>query len=222
MMVNLHSNADLRNGSNSCVPKPWPHARAHVVSALGHALYAACCRHVCAGIFKSLSPHYAYYFFRDNGKAGWVNLSGLFLAVTGTEAIYADLARAWLSWHNLQSLPHAAPASAWRVEEAVGAPYLLVANGEHDALENRPGVGPAVVAAHVHMCVCVCVSLVGGGLHDTLDFALVKADGCTAGRSCTCGGVGQRAWVGSVSMRCMACVPCAGKPTLSVVHTHLL
>ncbi|KAL0023251.1 hypothetical protein WJX79_010795 [Trebouxia sp. C0005] len=42
-------------------------------------------------IFKALSPHYAYYYFRDNRHLGWVQCSGLFLAITGTEATYADL-----------------------------------------------------------------------------------------------------------------------------------
>ncbi|DBA83964.1 TPA: Potassium transporter, variant 2 [Trebouxia sp. C0004] len=42
-------------------------------------------------VFKALSPHYGYYYFRNNHHLGWVQCSGLFLAITGTEAAYADL-----------------------------------------------------------------------------------------------------------------------------------
>lgn len=33
-------------------------------------------------VFKALSPHYGYYYFRNNHHLGWVQCSGLFLAIT--------------------------------------------------------------------------------------------------------------------------------------------
>lgn len=42
-------------------------------------------------IFRALSPHYIYYYFRDNKHQGWQQLAGLFLSITGAEALYADL-----------------------------------------------------------------------------------------------------------------------------------
>ncbi|XP_077230709.1 putative potassium transporter 17 [Tasmannia lanceolata] len=38
------------------------------------------------GIFKSLSPHYIVRFFLQNGKEGWLLLSGTVLCITGAEA----------------------------------------------------------------------------------------------------------------------------------------
>lgn len=43
-------------------------------------------------IFKCFSPHWAYLFFKHNRHTGWEMLSGVFLAVTGAEATFADLA----------------------------------------------------------------------------------------------------------------------------------
>ncbi|KAK7369742.1 hypothetical protein VNO80_11786 [Phaseolus coccineus] len=42
-------------------------------------------------VYEALSPYYIYKFFRLTGKGGWVNLGGVFLCVTGTEAMFADL-----------------------------------------------------------------------------------------------------------------------------------
>ncbi|XP_068470943.1 potassium transporter 3-like [Phaseolus vulgaris] len=42
-------------------------------------------------VYGALSPYYIYKFFRLTGKGGWVNLGGVFLCVTGTEAMFADL-----------------------------------------------------------------------------------------------------------------------------------
>ncbi len=42
-------------------------------------------------ILKALSPHYAVEFFLNNGWAGFVTLSSVFLAITGGEALYADM-----------------------------------------------------------------------------------------------------------------------------------
>jgi KUP system potassium uptake protein len=42
-------------------------------------------------IYKCLSPHYGYYFFSENPTRGWQQLAGIFLAITGAEACFADL-----------------------------------------------------------------------------------------------------------------------------------
>ncbi|KAF2570540.1 hypothetical protein F2Q70_00003390 [Brassica cretica] len=42
-------------------------------------------------VYKALSPHYIYKFFRDTGKEGWLSLGGILLCITGTEAIFAEL-----------------------------------------------------------------------------------------------------------------------------------
>lgn len=43
------------------------------------------------GILASLSPHYALRFFAANGWQAYLVLGGVFLVVTGAEALYADL-----------------------------------------------------------------------------------------------------------------------------------
>ncbi|WP_394764488.1 potassium transporter Kup [Phenylobacterium sp.] len=42
-------------------------------------------------IFRALSPHYGVVFLWDNGFLGFVILGSVFLAVTGAEALYADM-----------------------------------------------------------------------------------------------------------------------------------
>ncbi|KAK7318163.1 hypothetical protein RJT34_02862 [Clitoria ternatea] len=42
-------------------------------------------------VYQALSPYYIYKFFWVTGKDGWANLGGVFLCVTGTEAMFADL-----------------------------------------------------------------------------------------------------------------------------------
>ncbi|MGZ9202318.1 MAG: potassium transporter Kup, partial [Caulobacteraceae bacterium] len=42
-------------------------------------------------IFRALSPHYGVLFLIDNGILGFIILGSVFLAVTGTEALYADM-----------------------------------------------------------------------------------------------------------------------------------
>ncbi|KAL4202659.1 hypothetical protein AMTRI_Chr02g264740 [Amborella trichopoda] len=42
-------------------------------------------------IFRALSPHYIYKFFKATGKDGWISLGGVVLCITGTEAMFADL-----------------------------------------------------------------------------------------------------------------------------------
>ncbi|XP_011651330.1 potassium transporter 4 isoform X1 [Cucumis sativus] len=42
-------------------------------------------------IIRAISPHYVIKFFRVTGKDGWLSLGGILLAITGTEAMFADL-----------------------------------------------------------------------------------------------------------------------------------
>ncbi|CAN6219887.1 unnamed protein product [Urochloa humidicola] len=42
-------------------------------------------------IFVALSPHYIVRFFKKTGRDGWMSLGGVLLAITGTEAMFADL-----------------------------------------------------------------------------------------------------------------------------------
>lgn len=42
-------------------------------------------------ICLALSPHYVVKFFKITGKDGWLSLGGVLLAMTGTEAMFADL-----------------------------------------------------------------------------------------------------------------------------------
>eukprot|EP00249_Psilotum_nudum_P018201 c26689_g1_i2 orf=229-1644(+) len=41
--------------------------------------------------FKAFNPIYIYYYFERNKKVGWISLGGIVLAITGTEAMFADL-----------------------------------------------------------------------------------------------------------------------------------
>jgi KUP system potassium uptake protein len=43
------------------------------------------------GIFAAFSPHHAFIFVSSHGGIGFVVLGSVFLAVTGTEALYADM-----------------------------------------------------------------------------------------------------------------------------------
>ncbi|PIA64662.1 hypothetical protein AQUCO_00100253v1 [Aquilegia coerulea] len=42
-------------------------------------------------IFKFISPHYIYYYFKRNGKEGWKQLGAVAMCITGAEAMFADL-----------------------------------------------------------------------------------------------------------------------------------
>ncbi len=42
-------------------------------------------------IFRALSPHYGVLFLIENGALGFIILGSVFLAVTGAEALYADM-----------------------------------------------------------------------------------------------------------------------------------
>ncbi|NEX22936.1 potassium transporter Kup [Thiorhodococcus mannitoliphagus] len=43
------------------------------------------------GVLAALDPRYAFWFFQDNGWTGFLTLGIVFLVVTGSEALYADL-----------------------------------------------------------------------------------------------------------------------------------
>ena len=61
---------------------------------------------VAPQVLQALSPHYAIAFFAENGKAGFFTLSSVILALTGAEALYADMGhfgkkpirRAWFAF----------------------------------------------------------------------------------------------------------------------------
>lgn len=42
-------------------------------------------------IIKAISPHYAFFFLKDNGMSGFFVLSEVILCATGGEALYADM-----------------------------------------------------------------------------------------------------------------------------------
>ncbi|ORY98606.1 potassium transporter-domain-containing protein [Syncephalastrum racemosum] len=44
-----------------------------------------------ASIFQAFSPYWIYHFFAQNGRAGWEMMGGTLLAITGVEAMFADL-----------------------------------------------------------------------------------------------------------------------------------
>ncbi|KAK3415571.1 hypothetical protein EUGRSUZ_H01188 [Eucalyptus grandis] len=43
------------------------------------------------GVIKAINPVYIVYYFRRNKKEGWISLGGIVLAITGTEALFADV-----------------------------------------------------------------------------------------------------------------------------------
>uniref|UniRef100_A0A5B7BUM9 Potassium transporter n=1 Tax=Davidia involucrata TaxID=16924 RepID=A0A5B7BUM9_DAVIN len=43
-------------------------------------------------VLRAFSPVYIYHYFRRGGKDGWTSLGGIMLSITGTEALFADLA----------------------------------------------------------------------------------------------------------------------------------
>ncbi|XP_022158412.1 potassium transporter 5 [Momordica charantia] len=42
-------------------------------------------------VLKAFNPKYIFDYFRRNGKQAWISLGGVFLCITGTEAMFADL-----------------------------------------------------------------------------------------------------------------------------------
>ncbi|XP_058197079.1 potassium transporter 11-like isoform X3 [Rhododendron vialii] len=45
-----------------------------------------------SSVLKAFSPVYIYRYLRRGGKGGWISLGGIMLSITGTEALFADLA----------------------------------------------------------------------------------------------------------------------------------
>ncbi|XP_057417150.1 potassium transporter 10-like [Lotus japonicus] len=43
-------------------------------------------------VLRAFSPVYIYRYFNRRGKEGWTSLGGIMLSITGTEALFADLA----------------------------------------------------------------------------------------------------------------------------------
>ncbi|KAK7338228.1 hypothetical protein VNO77_18830 [Canavalia gladiata] len=43
------------------------------------------------GVLRAFNPKYIYVYFKRNGKQGWISLGGVFLCITGSEAMFADL-----------------------------------------------------------------------------------------------------------------------------------
>ncbi|XP_020212862.1 potassium transporter 5 isoform X2 [Cajanus cajan] len=43
------------------------------------------------GVLRAFNPKYIYDYFKRNGKDGWISLGGVFLCITGSEAMFADL-----------------------------------------------------------------------------------------------------------------------------------
>ncbi|PRQ30054.1 putative potassium transporter [Rosa chinensis] len=45
-----------------------------------------------SSVLRAFSPVYIYRYFKRNGRDGWTSLGGIMLSITGTEALFADLA----------------------------------------------------------------------------------------------------------------------------------
>ncbi|KAH0707793.1 hypothetical protein KY289_012869 [Solanum tuberosum] len=43
------------------------------------------------GVLRAFNPMYIVHYFKRNGKNGWLSLGGVFLCITGSEAMFADL-----------------------------------------------------------------------------------------------------------------------------------
>uniref|UniRef100_A0A803PIY1 Potassium transporter n=1 Tax=Cannabis sativa TaxID=3483 RepID=A0A803PIY1_CANSA len=43
------------------------------------------------GVLRAFNPQYIVEYFKRNGRDGWVSLGGIFLCITGSEAMFADL-----------------------------------------------------------------------------------------------------------------------------------
>lgn len=43
------------------------------------------------GVLRAFNPLYMIDYFKRNGRQGWVSLGGIFLCITGAEAMFADL-----------------------------------------------------------------------------------------------------------------------------------
>ncbi|GAB2279451.1 Potassium transporter 5 [Dionaea muscipula] len=47
--------------------------------------------HYDVGVLRAFYPKYILEYFKRNGKQAWISLGGIFLCLTGTEAMFADL-----------------------------------------------------------------------------------------------------------------------------------
>ncbi|KZV21649.1 potassium transporter 11-like [Dorcoceras hygrometricum] len=56
----------------------------------GIGIYNIC--HYDSSVLRAFSPMYIYRYFKRGGKDGWTSLGGIMLSITGTEALFADLA----------------------------------------------------------------------------------------------------------------------------------
>ncbi|KAL0853703.1 hypothetical protein Bca101_058855 [Brassica carinata] len=56
----------------------------------GTGLYNICIYDT--SVLRAFSPTYVYMYFRRRGRDGWVSLGGILLSITGTEALYDDIA----------------------------------------------------------------------------------------------------------------------------------
>lgn len=45
-----------------------------------------------SSVLRAFSPVYIFRYFKRGGKGGWTSLGGIMLSITGTEALFADLA----------------------------------------------------------------------------------------------------------------------------------
>ncbi|KAG5521613.1 hypothetical protein RHGRI_033993 [Rhododendron griersonianum] len=45
------------------------------------------------GVLRAFNPKYIVDYFKRDGKKAWTSLGGVFLCITGTEAMFADLGR---------------------------------------------------------------------------------------------------------------------------------
>lgn len=43
------------------------------------------------GVLRAFNPQYIIDYFRRNARQGWISLGGIFLCITGAEAMFADL-----------------------------------------------------------------------------------------------------------------------------------
>lgn len=70
------------------VNPPWSTSKSHV-----HGPGLLCWLPGCMGCMQAVSPHHAISAFTGPGgfESGWRLLAGVMLAVTGAEAMYADL-----------------------------------------------------------------------------------------------------------------------------------
>ena len=64
-----------------------------------------------ASIFQAFSPYWIYHFFAQNGRAGWEMMGGTLLAITGVEAMFADLGHFFATSIRIAWLGYAYPVS---------------------------------------------------------------------------------------------------------------